>query len=64
MLGVGEIQSFTDIMRSFRKGTYEIYRKIRLGALTINLCQKPSESMESHILLRNMPIELIELFLM
>jgi len=38
--------------------------KYWLGAPATNLGQKLSESMESHILPRNTPIELIELFLM
>ena len=63
-LGVSEIPSFTVIVRFLKKGTYEIYCKILLGVLPVNLGQKPSESMESHILPRNTPIKLIELFLM
>jgi len=63
-LGVSEIPSFTVIVRFFLKGTYEIYCKILLGVLAVNLGQKPLESMESHILPRNTPIKLIELFLM
>jgi len=64
MLGVGGIQSFTDIIWFLKKGHIRFTVKYWLGAPATNLSQKPSESMESHILPRNTPIELIELFLM